>query len=191
MRIPVETSFKHVESTAAMESLVRERVDRLKRFHRGITACRVSVEAPHRSGNAEAVGHRVRVEVSVPGKNIVVSRDRNFPEEEYDPYTAIRAAFNAAERQLKSRAGKLRRGRRRRVGPPHAVVERMFPDEGYGFLSTDDGRQVYFHRNSVVNDRFEELEPGEEVRFEETDGDEGPQATTVAPIGEHGSHEMT
>lgn len=191
MRIPVEMSFKDVESTAAMEELVRERVERLKRFYRGITACRVAVEAPHRSGNADAVGHRVRVEVSVPGNNIVVSRDRNFPEEEYDPYTAIRVAFKAAERQLKTQAGRERKGRRHRVGPPHAVIEQMFPDQGYGFLSTADGRQVYFHRNSVVNDRFDELETGEEVRFEETDGDEGPQATTVAPIGDHGNHQLT
>ncbi len=191
MRIPLELAFKNIEPTAAMEALVRERVEKLLQYHRGIITCRVSVEAPHRSGNNEAVGHRVRIEVSVPGDDIVVSRDRSHRHGEYDPYAAIRTAFTAAESQLKSYAGKQRRTRRpHQAGPPHAVVTKLFADEDYGFLGTTDGREIYFHRNSVINDHFDDLEVGEEVRFEETMGDEGPQATTVSPIGQHGQHHL-
>ena len=191
MRIPLEIAFKHVEPTASMEELIRKRVDRLSRYNRDLIACRIAVEAPHRSGNAEAVGHRVRIEVSVPGDELVVSRDRDFPEEEYDPYAAIRSAFSAMESQLKSHAGRQQSQRQPRSRPPHAVVLRKFPEDGYGFLRAADGREIYFHQNSVVNDRFDELEVGEEVRFEASMGRDGPQASTVAQIGRHGHRYMT
>lgn len=186
MRIPFEIAFKNVEPTAAMERLIRRRVDRLMRYNRDIIACRIAVEAPHKSPSGQPTGHRVRIELSVPGNELVVSKDRDFPEEEYDPYGAIRHAFSAMESQLKSYSGRQRRQRHPRTGPPHAVVRRLFRDDGYGFLETADGREIYFHENSVVNDHFDDLELGEEVRFEATEGMKGPQATTVARIGEHG-----
>ena len=42
--------------------------------------------------------------------------------------------------------------------------------EGYGFIETADGREVYFHRNSVLDDAFEHLTVGSEVRFAELMG---------------------
>lgn len=189
MRIPLEIAFKNMEPTAAMESLVRQRVDKLIQYHAHIITCRVAVEVPHRSANTDAVGHRVRIEVSVPGDVIVVSRDRSHRHGEYDPYAAIRVAFAAAESQLKRHAGRQRRTRRPQAGPPHAVVTKLFPDQDYGILRATDGREIYFHRNSVINDHFDDLKLDEEVRFEETVGDEGPQATTVSPIGQHGQHQ--
>lgn len=190
MRVPLEIAFKNMEPTAAMEALIRDRVERLSRYHRDIIACRIAVEAPHRSANEEVVGYRVRLELSVPGDELVVSRDRSHRREQYDPYRAIREAFSAAESQLKSYAGRQRRDRHPRVGPPHALVSQIFEEEDYGFLRAPDGRDIYFHRNSVINDGFEELEPGDEVRYEERIGLEGPQASTVAPVGRHGHHEL-
>ena len=186
MRIPLEIAFKNMDPTSAMESLVRERVDRLTRYNRDIIACRVAVEAPHRSANEEIVGFRIRIELSVPGNELVVSRDRSHRRDEYDPYMAIREAFKAMESQLKSYAGRQRSDRQPQSGPPHALVDKIFADDGYGFLKASDGREIYFHKNSVVNDRFDDLEIGQEVRFEATMGMEGPQATTVSPIGRHG-----
>jgi cold shock CspA family protein len=63
------------------------------------------------------------------------------------------------------------------------TVTQLFPFEGYGFLTTDDGRQVYFHRHSVLDEAFERLEVGGVVRFVEEPGDKGPQASTVALAG--------
>lgn len=189
MRIPMEIAFRNVEPSAAMEALIRERGERLQRFYRGIIACRVAVEAPHRSGNEEVVGYRVRVEVSVAGQDLVVSRDRSHRRDEFDPYVAIREAFVAMERQLKSHRGRRIRARRpEQAGAPHARVAQIFYGEGYGFLETPGGEAIYFHQNSVLNGGFEDLEAGEEVRFEVTDGDEGPQATMVDPVGRHGRH---
>jgi cold shock CspA family protein len=55
----------------------------------------------------------------------------------------------------------------------------------FGRIRSADGRYVYFHRNSVINADFESLQEGDEVRFDEEAGDEGPQASTVRVIGRH------
>jgi cold shock CspA family protein len=66
---------------------------------------------------------------------------------------------------------------------PHARVAKLFPEEGYGFLETPDGREVYFHRNSVKDSGFDRLEIGTEVRFAEESGEQGPQASAVIIVG--------
>ncbi|MBA2663033.1 MAG: HPF/RaiA family ribosome-associated protein, partial [Bradymonadaceae bacterium] len=132
--------------------------------------------------------YRVRIDMSVPGEELVVSRDPGSSQAHNDLYIAIRDAFNAAERQLRSYSGKLREPRKHHEIEPHAVVLRMFPHEGYGFLMTPDGREVYFHENSVLNNGFGELNAGDEVRFSEVLGDDGPQASTVDAVGRHGKH---
>ncbi len=58
-------------------------------------------------------------------------------------------------------------------------VLRPFPDRGYGFLQSDDGRKIYCHRNAVVDADFEDLRPGAEVVFSEEPGENGAQATIV------------
>jgi cold shock CspA family protein len=57
--------------------------------------------------------------------------------------------------------------------------------EDFGRIRTDDGREIYFHRNSVINGGFDRLEIGDQVRFNEGQGDVGPQATTVKVAGKH------
>jgi len=46
-------------------------------------------------------------------------------------------------------------------------------------IETRDGREIYFHRNSVLNAAFDDLKIGAEVRFAEEEGEQGPQASTV------------
>jgi cold shock CspA family protein len=66
---------------------------------------------------------------------------------------------------------------------PYARVSKLFLHEGYGFLETADGREIYFHSNSVLEPGFDHLQIGTEVRFAEEQGAEGPQASTVAVVG--------
>ena len=55
----------------------------------------------------------------------------------------------------------------------------LFPEAGYGFIVSPDGRNVYFHRNSVRDERFEDMQVGMEVVFTEEQGLRGPQASSV------------
>ena len=62
---------------------------------------------------------------------------------------------------------------------PRAIVSALFPEKGYGFLTTPDGREFYFHKNSVLHDKFKNLKIGMKVRFVEELGEKGAQASTV------------
>ena len=68
---------------------------------------------------------------------------------------------------------------------PIGTVIRLDPSGEFGFIETADGREVYFHRNSVLDDAFSQLEIGSRVTFAEKEGDKGPQATTVKLLGKH------
>ena len=57
-------------------------------------------------------------------------------------------------------------------------------EDGYGFLESPDGRELYFHRNSVLHNEFERLELGDCVTFSEEEGQRGPQASSVKRTGE-------
>jgi cold shock CspA family protein len=71
--------------------------------------------------------------------------------------------------------------------PLHGRIARLYAYEGYGFIDTAEGIEVYFHRNAVVGGNFDELEVGTEVRFAmpPAEGDKGPQASTVQALGRH------
>jgi cold shock CspA family protein len=64
--------------------------------------------------------------------------------------------------------------------PPKGRVVKLFPEEDYGFIETSDGREVYFHRNSVIDPAFDKLKEGTKVVFIEEQGDKGPQAKRVS-----------
>ena len=71
--------------------------------------------------------------------------------------------------------------------PPHGRVSKLFARDGYGIIETPDGREIYFHRNSVADDAFDRIEIGQEVRYVAAEGEseKGPQATTVHIAGRH------
>jgi cold shock CspA family protein len=68
---------------------------------------------------------------------------------------------------------------------PIGTVVKLEPIDGFGMLKTVDGREIYFHRNSVLNDAFSKLQIGTRVMFAEEIGDKGPQASTVKLLGKH------
>ena len=69
---------------------------------------------------------------------------------------------------------------------PSGTVVEIDATEGFGFLKTSDGREIYFHQNSVLNDGFPRLKIGTRVTFAEELGEKGPQASTVKLAGKHG-----
>ncbi|HVS66049.1 MAG TPA: cold shock domain-containing protein [Thermoanaerobaculia bacterium] len=122
----------------------------------------------------------------MPPRHEIVAVENPGDNELNDPLeTVLNRAFVAAERQLEEVVER-RRGDVKTHREERALVVRTFPDQDYGFLKTEQGREIYFHRNSVPDDEFDRLTVGTEVRFEETMGEMGPQATTVQRIGKPG-----
>ncbi len=155
-----------------------------KRFPR-VVSCRVAVEKAnnrHRQGNL----YKATVRVKVPGKMIVVSREHPLHHSHEDIYVAVHHAFEEATRQLEEYARVKQRDVKDHDGLPHGIIARLHPD-GYGFITTPEGREIYFHKNSAL-DGFENLAAGQEVRFEEEEGEKGPQASTVKVVREEHVH---
>lgn len=96
-----------------------------------------------------------------------------------DVYVAMSEAFARARRQLQDYVRRHRSEIKTHQKTPEARVAKIFPEEGYGFLRTIDGREIYFHRNSVLNDGFSRLDIGSMVQYAEEFGEMGPQASTV------------
>lgn len=99
MDIPLQITFRHMESTPAVEEDIRRRVARLGAAHARITSCRVMVEAPHHHHHQGNLFH-VRLDITVPGHEVVVSREPSEHHAHEDLHVALRDAFDAARRQL-------------------------------------------------------------------------------------------
>ena len=105
---------------------------------------------------------------------------------EHEHYlVAIKDAFSAAQRQIEDATRKMRGDVKPHEQEDHGRVSKFIAGENYGFIEAADGREVYFHRNSVLDDAFDRLSIGSEVRFIEEIGEKGPQASTVRLIGKH------
>ncbi len=184
MELPLQITFRNVPPSPAIEANIREKMARLDRFSEHIMACRVVVEAPHRRHHQGTLYH-VRIDLSVRGGELVVSREPAAHHAYEDVYVAVRDAFDAAARQLEDYVRRQRGDTKQHEAPPHGRIVRLVADEDHGFIATPDGREVYFHRNCVLGDGFDKLEVGDAVRFIEEPGEKGPQATTVRAVGKH------
>jgi ribosomal subunit interface protein len=183
MQTPVELVFDDVEAPPVVEQRVRERVRRLERFCDGITSCHVALSTPHRH-QRKGRHWSVRIEVRVPGTELVTSREPGDVEAHEDLLVAIRDAFDAMERQLEAWHAKARGEVKTHVPPPQGRIQELDRQRGFGQIAMTDGRLVYFHRNSVVEPDFDTLQPGDpvEVVVRAKESDVGPQASTVRRI---------
>lgn len=182
MNAPLQITFHNTRSSAAVEDRIRERADKLEYLYGEIVSARVVIDVPqrrHRKGRL----FQVRIDVGVPGRELVVNREPLVDHSHEDVYAAIEDAFDAMERRVQDYIRELRGEVKSNVRPEHGIVSKLFPEEGYGFIQTGDDRDVYFHRNSVLNSAFNRLKEGTEVRFAEEEGDKGPQASTVEIAG--------
>ena len=181
MQLPLQVTFRDMPPSAAVEARIREKATKLDRFSDHIMSCRVVVELPHKHHHKGNL-YRVRVLVTVPEGELVADRTKPDHHESEDVYVAVRDAFNAVKRQLEDRV-RVRRGRvKTHEAPPQGQIDMLAPSEGYGRIGTLDGRDIYFHRNALVNGDFDNLQIGMPVFFVEEAGDEGPQATAVTII---------
>ncbi|MDH3319308.1 MAG: HPF/RaiA family ribosome-associated protein [Betaproteobacteria bacterium] len=174
MQLPVQVTYRGMESSAAIEEAVRERAAKLEQFHSRIVSCRVVIEQPARH-KRKGKEFAVHIDLKVPGGELAVNREQHV-----DVYVALRDAFDAARRKLEDFAREKRGDVKHHEPTQSGTVARILADEGYGFIATADGRELYFSRENVVTPPFEHLAEGAAVHFIEEPAAEGPQAKRVS-----------
>jgi cold shock CspA family protein len=173
MELQVEA--RNLELRKVWQNKIDEEKSRLERHHAGLVQhLRVTVEgtAHHKEG-----GYELRVVASIPNDTVVVKRKG----EKVVPLVVD--AFNTLGLQLKEMQRKRRQSFK---GAPEAsststegIVKSIFPYESYGFIVTSQGREIYFHENSLKDVTMNQLSEGDGVKFGEAEGDKGPCAAWV------------
>lgn len=183
MQFPPEIAFRGFEPDQWLKETVQAEIEKLDDYFERIIGCRVMVELPHQR-HEDGNPYHVRIELSVPGRNLVVNRSTTARERERETQTsAVDEAFSAIRRRLEDYVRELRGDVKQKHEQAHGRVWRLYPGSAaggrYGFIRTPDGTDIYFHENSLLETGFDQVEVGAEVRFHEEQGDEGPQASTV------------
>ena len=185
--MPFESTitFRDMEPSEALRARIEQRVERLQRLHPHLGSCRVTVatEKLH-----QHQGHRFHVRIDVtapPGHEVVVDHEPAQRQTHEDAFVAVRDAFDAMDRRIEDLARVQRGDVKTHVDEPHGTVVEIDMQAGHGRIESSDGRSIYFHRNAVSGERFESLHPGSPVRFVEEGGEQGPQASSVVPLGRH------
>lgn len=185
MQVPIEITFQNCDPSEAVRSEILRLAQRLEKFSSRITSCHIAIireEKRSRHGGPFKIGIRI----AMPGhKDVIVNRSHDDKPEREHVMVAVREAFGAAQRQVEDAERDLRGQVKIHTAEDHGRVTKFLAGEDAGFIETPDGREIYFHRNSVLDEAFDQLAVGSEVRFVEEEGEKGAQASTVRPVGKH------
>lgn len=185
METPVKIEFQGMEPIERVRSNILHCVSRLEQRCGRITACRVVVKgssARHHTGGL----YEVNMWLSLPeGRQVAVEHTPQNDERYADLAFSINDTFKRARRQLQDKVRLMQRQTKTHESAPVGTVKRLENEGRYGFLETSDGREIYFHENSVLDGQFAKLKTGTRVTFTEEMGEKGPQASTVKRLGRH------
>lgn len=190
MQTPVEIDYQGLKANDQLRDCVARNVSTLEERFGRITACRVVIRGPserHRKGGA----YDITIRLSLPqGREVDIGRSEKAQDQVdnrlLDPVIAVNDAFKRARRRLQDQAQRMQGHVKFHESAPVATVSRYDEAAGYGFLETADGREVYFHKNSVIYGSSPHVMPGTRVTFCEEMGIKGPQASSVRLLGKHG-----
>ena len=185
METPVEIDFQGMDANPSVRDTIAKHVTQLEERFGRITAGRVVLKAPgehHRTGGLYEIGIRLMLP---EGREVNISHTEQDDERHSDLTFAINSAFKHARRQLQDQVRKLQRQVKHHDGLPIGTVVGLDPLGEFGFIETDDGREIYFHRNSVLGGEFPQLAVNSRVTYAEEMGEKGPQASTVKLMGKH------
>lgn len=171
--LPVQVTIRDIPASQALDTHIRKHVEKLTRFCDRIQRCRVVVECPQKHKHQGKL-YSVCIDVTVPGKELVINRKRNE-----DVYIALRDAFKAAERQLDAHSRKRHGHVKTHDELLHGHISRMNLHEGYGFIDGTDGNEYYFSVTNVSYPTFAQLLIGDAVEYMMQPQGDGHQAHHV------------
>jgi cold shock CspA family protein len=179
MEPKLSISMRNIDKIEEVDDFIRAHLSELLKVDSHIVECKVLVDRTkkyRKSGNPFQVKVIVRFSA---GPDIVVIRDPSGVVMQDPLNTTLHNAFIIVKRKIVERNDKSEQGGLRLQAEYSAVVSKLLPEKGYGFLQTDSGKSVFFHRSSVVGDEFDLMEEGMGVWFIEREGNKGLWASTV------------
>jgi ribosomal subunit interface protein len=171
----IEIQTQNVEMQPEWSALIDARLGRLVDRYPKLIRVHVTLKhgRHHRHGAEE-----VDIVATYPGATLRAAK------QEEEMRDAVHAALDALERELAQHHEERRHFGKAPGARPSGKIARIFTDRGYGFILTDEGEEVYFHRNSLHELEFEALPLGLPVEIEIERGERGRQASRVFPVGE-------
>jgi ribosome-associated translation inhibitor RaiA len=106
MQTQAQVSFDDIPIDEAVRDAALEHIDQLEHFSDRITGCHVVIAQPHRH-HREGRLYSVRVDLRVPGDEIIVNREHHLDHGHEDVFVALRDSFAAARRQLEDHVRRL------------------------------------------------------------------------------------
>ena len=181
MEVPLQVSFPDIDKPAGADEMIRKQVERLEEVCDHITSCRITVEKPNEHKES---GHpfRIRLDIHVPPGHEIVATNHPNVEKMHDPFdVALRKAFDKARRQLRDLVERQKREDKQHPEQQRqGIVARLLEDENHGYIrEADTNHELYFHKNAVLHNDWEELQEGSIVRYVQTSDPEGTRASTV------------
>jgi cold shock CspA family protein len=185
MQTPAKIDFQGMVGSPQIRATITKHLDQLEQRFGRLTACRIVVKGPSAHHHVGGL-YEVNIRLALPnGREVNVGRTAQADERHSDLTFAVSDAFKRARRRLQDHVRRLQGQVKNHEGQPIGTVVRLDPAGGFGFLEAGDGHEVYFHRNSVLDENFGRLAIGARVVFAEEMGEKGPQASTVKLLGKH------
>jgi len=173
--------FEHMAASESLRTLILDELGKLEKFFGRIIAARVVVNAPPRERGKDYM-FCTSVHLTLPGgRDVAVSQEPNSGRHYETAQAAIRDACDAARRRLQDEV-RLMEGRVKahsERAEQLGRVARLMTEDGFGFIETDGGHEVFFTRAKVKHKAFNSLKVGAAVYFNEEMGSSGPVATSV------------
>lgn len=189
MQTPAKIDFQGLNVSAGTREAIAKHLAELEQRYGRVTACPVVLKGPgqhHRAGGL----YEVSIRLSLPdGREVDISRTPKADERHSDLSFAIGDAFKRARRRLQDQVRRLQGQVKQHDGQPIGRVTRLDELGEFGIIEAADGQEIYFHRNSVLNNEFSKLKVGARVSYFEEAGEKGAQASTVKLLGKHGMRE--
>jgi cold shock CspA family protein len=185
METPIEIDFQGMAVNTGVRDSIIKHVSQLEERFGRITAGRVVLKAPgghHRTGGL----YEINIRLTLPeGREVNIDHTAQNDERYSDLNFSINDTFKRARRQLQDQVRKMQGQVKHHEGAPVGTVIELDPLGEFGRIETEDGREIYFHRNSVLGGEFPRLAVNSRVTYAEEIGEKGPQASTVKLIEKH------
>ncbi len=181
----IKIVIRDMQSSPALEENIRKRAEKVTQYCDRINTFQVVIDVPQKHKHNGKL-FCVRIDLTVPGRELVVNRKLD-----QDVYVAVRDAFHALIRQLEAYSSKRRGDVKRHDHANYGHVTKLFPEEGYGFIQSLDGNELYFSTTNVTHPTFQDLSIGDAVQFLGISSTEGWQAHRVTKEKNHHTMETS